>query len=105
VGINKDNKRKLQIASTDQHQDKPKRRTAEHPQRNKKIGATTQNENEEYKGYGMESDEENEHESEQERSNSNDGNALESEQENQSGAVSACTNSTRMDVKKALKSL
>jgi hypothetical protein len=39
----------------------------------------------------MESDEENEHESEQERSNIDDGNALESEQEKQSGAVSACT--------------
>jgi hypothetical protein len=97
VGINKDNKRKLQISSIDQfknpskrpyrtlahtsqgtakeiaiqlddqHQDKTKRRTAEHLQRNKKIGATIQNENEEYTCYDMESDEENEHESEQER--------------------------------------
>ena len=78
VEINKDNKRKLQIASIDQsknplkrpyrtlartsqgtakeiaiqlddqHQDKMKRRTAECLQRNKKIGATIQDEDEEY---------------------------------------------------------
>jgi hypothetical protein len=53
----------------------------------------------------MESEEENEYESEQERSNSDDGNALESEQEKQSGTVRACTNSVGVDVKKALKSL
>ena len=39
------------------------------------------------------------------RENSDDGNALESEQEKQSDAVSACTNRVRVDVKKALKSL
>ena len=56
-------------------------------------------------GHGTESDEENDHEHEQEKLNSDDGNALESEQEKQSGAVSAWTNSVRVDVKKALKSL
>ena len=49
--------------------------------------------------------EENEHESEQERSNSDDGNALESKQEKQNSAVSARTNSVRMQVKEASKSL
>ena len=75
-----------------------KRRTAECLQRNKKIGATIQDEDEEYMmGHGTEIDEENDHEREQEKLNSDDGNALESEQEKQSSAVSAWTNNVRVD--------
>ena len=65
MGIKKDNKRKLQIANINHYQDETKRQTDEHPQRNKKISATIQNE--EHTSHDMERDEENKHESEQER--------------------------------------
>jgi hypothetical protein len=86
VGLKKDNKRK--------------RQTAEHLQRNKIISAQ-----EEHKNHDIEKGKENKHENEQEGSNSDDGNALESQQDEQNSVVSTRTKNIRRQVKHALKTL